>query len=223
MTFSIDHTHASPNHSSRLGADIDMLVLHATAGNYASALHELCDPKPNKPDKRVSAHYLVAKNGHIDQLVDDGRAAWHAGVSSWLGRDSLEIQQHSIGIEIVNDNDGRDPYPQIQLDALTWLCTDLITRYLIPRQFVVRHLDIAPGRKTDPAGLLWPAYRDSLYTVQRYRAITCAPIFQDRKPDAVLAGSVGAGQVEAVDDITSGWVHLSSGWGFSPLSCWVPV
>lgn len=57
----------------------------------------------------------------------------------------------------------------------------------------------------------------------RYRAVTCAAVFQDRKPDAILAGSIGAGIIEEVDDITGGWIHLHSGLGFSPLSCWVRV
>jgi N-acetyl-anhydromuramyl-L-alanine amidase AmpD len=220
---SIDHSIESKNSSSREGADISMIVLHATAGSYASALKELCDPKPKKPDDRVSAHYLIAKTGHTAQLVPDARAAWHAGVSSWMGMGSKEIQYQSLGIELVNLNTGRDPYPLVQLDAASALCRDLIGKYQITRLMVVRHMDIAPGRKTDPAGLPWPMFRDNLYAVQRYRAVTCAPIFQDRRPDAPLAGAAFVGQVEAVDDITAGWLHLSSGLGFSPISCWQAV
>lgn len=56
--------------------------------------------------------------------------------------------------------------------------------------------------------------------LQSYRATTCAPVFQDRRPDAPLAMSATAGTVETMDDLTNGWLHLSSGAGFSPLSCW---
>lgn len=159
MALSIDHSHSSPNHSSRAGADIDMLVLHATVGSYASSLAWLTNPA-----SQVSTHYLISKSGHIAQLVDDSEAAWHAGKSTWLHRDSDDIRNASIGIELENLNDGRDPYPAAQLDACRALCRGLIAKYFIVRMMVVRHLDIAPSRKSDPAGLPWPAFRDSLYT-----------------------------------------------------------
>ena len=56
--------------------------------------------------------------------------------------------------------------------------------------------------------------------LRSYRAITCAPVFQDRRPDAPLALTIAAGVEEPVDDVTNGWIHLYSGAGFSPLSCW---
>lgn len=157
--------HPSPNHSSRGGARITLLAWHATAGSYASALRELCDPKPDRPDDRVSAHYLIAKTGHIVQLVPDSLAAWHAGASHWLGMDSVQIQHCSLGIELENANDGHDPYPPTQLASAHWLGQSLIARYNIERADVVRHRDIAPGRKFDPMppAFLWPLFADSLY------------------------------------------------------------
>ncbi len=53
-----------------------------------------------------------------------------------------------------------------------------------------------------------------------YRAKTCAPVFEDRRPDAPLALTVSAGQVEVMDDLTGGWLHLENEAGFSPVSCW---
>lgn len=163
MTYSIDTSITSPNHSSRNGARIVMLVWHATAGSFASALRELCDPKPSHPDDRVSAHYLISKFGVIRQLVPDNRAAWHAGASAWMGMTKYAIQCSSLGIELENANDGRDPYPPAQIGAAHWLGQTLVARYNIERADVVRHLDIAPRRKTDPAGLPWPLFADSLY------------------------------------------------------------
>ncbi len=66
----IDTTFTSPNHSSREGKPITMLVLHATAGSARSALAWLTNPAA-----RVSAHYLIDKRGHIYQLVADRMAA----------------------------------------------------------------------------------------------------------------------------------------------------
>ena len=217
----IDTSHPSPNHGPRVGADISMIVLHATVGSYASSLSWLTNPKSG-----VSTHYLIRKDGYVAQLVPDDRAAWHAGASKWFDLDSTDIQRQSIGVELENRNDGRDPYPPAQLIAATLLGRGLVERYQIVRDMVTRHLDIAipRGRKTDPAGFPWTQWRDGLYTAGvPYRAIACAPVFQDRRPDSPLALTISAGQVEEVDDVTNGWVHLRSGVGFSPASCWEVV
>lgn len=215
----IDTTPASPNHSSRDGALIRMITMHATVGSYASSLAWLCNPA-----SKASAHYLIRKDGYINQLIDVRDAAWHAGKSAWRGLDSLEIMQCSIGIELENQNTGHDPYPVPQLDAAIWLCKNLIARYAIVPDMVVTHAQIATpkGRKTDPKGFPWAVFEAALYpsVTRYYRAITCAPVFQDRRPDAPLALAVTAGAVELIDDVTAGWVHLESDAGFSPLSCW---
>lgn len=148
----------SPNNSSRNGRAISMLVLHATAGRSASDIHELTDN--NRPLKdRVSAHYYVLKNGVIFRLVDEDRAAWHAGISSWGNKNSEDIQLESIGIEMENLNNGIDPYPKEQMDAVVALSADIVSRYKITDQNVVRHMDIAPKRKTDPAGFDWSSFK----------------------------------------------------------------
>lgn len=150
----------SPNFSSRSGAKISLIVLHATVGSFASSIDWLCNPA-----SRASINYLIDRNGTIYQLVPDSEAAWHAGRSAHHGMDSGAIQHASIGIELVNKNSGHDPYPLAQLESCRLLCRDRIARYAIARGDVVRHLDIAvpKGRKTDPAGLPWPAFADSLY------------------------------------------------------------
>ncbi len=144
----IDRTHQSPNYSSRHDAIISMIVLHATVGSGPSALAWLTNPA-----SRVSTHYLIYKTGYVYQLIDDANAAWHAGVSSWRGLDSAQIQACSIGIEFENDNSGHDPYPQAQLDAALAVCRPLVARYHIEASMVVRHLDIAllPHRAVSPA------------------------------------------------------------------------
>lgn len=150
----------SPNHSPRYGHAISMLVIHATVGSYDSALGWMTNPA-----SRVSSHYLIRKDGHIAQLVQDENAAWHAGRAAWHG--VTDINAVSLGIELENANDGRDPYPPQQLAAAHWLCQTKVARYNIERADVVRHLDIAvpKGRKTDPAppAFPWPAFADSLY------------------------------------------------------------
>ena len=109
--------HPSPNHDSREGQMIDMLVLHYTGmQNLEAAVARLTDP-----DAKVSAHYLVTELGDVIKLVDEGERAWHAGVSSWRGE--TNINARSIGVEI--ENPGHDvgyrPFPDIQMDVLAQL------------------------------------------------------------------------------------------------------
>lgn len=154
----IDLSVRSPNHSPRGSHQITMLVIHATAGSARGALAWLTSPW-----SRVSAHYLITKGGHIYQLVPDERAAWHAGRASWQGETA--INELSIGIELENANDGRDPYPPEQIDALLALATEKVEKYHIAPQMVVRHRDIAvpKGRKTDPAGFAWAEFVGRLF------------------------------------------------------------
>jgi N-acetylmuramoyl-L-alanine amidase len=132
----------SPNFNARKP---QLIVLHHTSiGNAAAALRVLRTRNSEGP---VSAHYLVEENGHIDQLVDEADRAWHAGAARW--GDMTDINSSSIGIEI--DNDGVSAFTQPQIQALINLLGDLTTRLGIPRQAVVGHGDIAPGRKNDPS------------------------------------------------------------------------
>lgn len=218
--YTIDATTPSKNYSSREGSAITMLVIHATAGSFASALQELRDPKPQAPGKRVSAHYLISKTGHIAQLVPDAQAAWHAGVSSWRG--VTNINACSIGIELENANTGADPYPPIQIDALIWLSRILVAQYAIVQEMVVRHLDIAPKRKTDPAGFPWLVFMNSLFpppavlhTVTAGKAGAIAQ--EDRRPGALAARYYTPGTPIVCDDLTTSYWHVADGSGFIPV------
>jgi len=154
----IDSSRRSANRSPRGSTIIEMIVLHATVGSAKSALDWLTSPA-----SKVSTHYLIDNAGKVYQLVADDQVAWHAGRSSWHG--VTKVNECSLGIELENANDGRDPYPAVQLEQCRLLCLDKIARYHIARGDVVRHLDIATprGRKTDPAAFPWPAFADALY------------------------------------------------------------
>lgn len=140
---------------------IRFLIIHYTALDDRNSLKTLTEDQ-------VSAHYLVPKlpelkqnKALILQLVDEKRRAWHAGVSSWNGRTSLN--DTSIGIEIVNQGYTDNmlghrtwyPYSATQIDAVAALAKDIIYRYQITPDNVLGHSDIAPGRKQDP-GKLFP-------------------------------------------------------------------
>lgn len=93
---------------------------------------------------RVSAHFLVRRDGELIQFVPCARRAWHAGASIWRGRENCN--DFSIGIEL----EGCDtkPFEDAQYLTLDRLVAGL--RRCYPIGAVVGHSDIAPGRKTDP-------------------------------------------------------------------------
>ncbi|MBN1659464.1 MAG: N-acetylmuramoyl-L-alanine amidase [Anaerolineae bacterium] len=127
------------------GVAIDAVVLHATAGSLSGTLAWFANP-----DSGVSAHYVVAKNGYVYQMVEESQRAHHAGASRYQGRENWNA--FSVGIEIVNLNDGRDPYPADQFEATVKLVAYLVDKYQIPSQWIVTHADISTVGKTDPRG-----------------------------------------------------------------------
>lgn len=223
MTLTIDATsYRSPNHSDRLGADVDMLVLHTGEGTKASDLATLLNNRvPMK--NRVSSHYYVDREGHVYELVDPMYAAWHAGASSWLGRGSTSIRDHSIGVE--TEHKRGQNWPLVQLVALEQLCVVLIERYEIPQRMVVAHRWIAPGRKPDPSD--WDddelhEFIAGLYAGRNRlgsRRVLGLPVYQRQVGTGPIAGYLRAGDVIEIDQTypADGTAHLKSGLGFVRL------
>ncbi len=146
----------SPNFLSAKSRKITCVIIHATAtSGIESPKAWLCNP-----DSKVSAHYLVDRDGKIYHLVRESNIAWHAGESEWRGVHG--VNHISVGIELVNSNDGRMPYTEEQLAACASLVRPICKDYEIGIEDVVGHLDIAPGRKTDPAAFPWDEFRTLL-------------------------------------------------------------
>ncbi len=142
----------SPNFGPRPGdAVIDTIVLHHTAGPTL----EGCVKWFRTKDSQVSAHFTVGKDGSIVQHVSTFSRAWHAGVSKdFRGKENLN--NFSIGIEMVNVGDGKDPWTQEQVDVVYFLCAHLKKRF--PSfKFITSHEYIAEpqGRKNDPKNFPW--------------------------------------------------------------------
>lgn len=184
----IDRTYTAQAQDSR----VLFLVLHFTNEDFGRSLRVLTQGP-------VSSHYLVAEDGTIYELVDEGRRAWHAGVSSWRG--NTQLNASSIGIEIVNmglQGPVEDPasfaeYPKAQIDAVLELCKDIVRRHGIRPERVVGHSDIAPQRKVDPgprfpwrrfaeAGLVvWPKAETVAARLAEFeRALPSVEWFQQR-------------------------------------------
>ncbi len=95
---------------------------------------------------RVSAHFLIHRDGELVQFVSTEDRAWHAGRSVWRGRENCN--DFSIGIEL--EGSDSQAFTDAQYGQLALLCRLLMRHYSIEPNAVVGHSDIAPGRKTDP-------------------------------------------------------------------------
>jgi len=93
---------------------------------------------------RVSAHFLIRRDGAVLQFVSTELRAWHAGESNWRGR--ARCNDFSIGIELEGSDD--TAFEDVQYVALAALVRALRARYSIAD--IVGHADVAPDRKTDP-------------------------------------------------------------------------
>ncbi len=162
---------ASPNHDQRPPrSEIELLVIHSIslppdqfggpeiARFFTNRLDTAAHPYfVQLQGVKVSAHFLVRRDGEVVQFVPCRRRAWHAGVSSWQGR--TRCNDFSIGIEL----EGSDyvPFTEWQYAALARLTRRLLRAY--PIRHIAGHSDIAPERKTDPGPFFeWGRYRNAL-------------------------------------------------------------
>ena len=98
----------------------------------------------------VSSHFVVRRGGACEQFVSCDERAWHAGISSWRGRENCN--DYSIGIEL--EGLEGEPFEKAQYDTLGRLMRAIGNRY--PIDGVAGHEHVAPGRKADPgAGFDW--------------------------------------------------------------------
>ena len=96
---------------------------------------------------KVSSHILVKRTGEIIQFVPFNKRAWHAGVSTYKGKDNCN--DFSIGIELEGSED--DIFEDIQYEKLSQITNILLQEYTgIKKEDIKGHSDIASGRKTDP-------------------------------------------------------------------------
>lgn len=161
----------SPNCDERpSGTRIELIVIHNISlppGEFGGPgiidlFTNRLDPRAHPyyatiADLRVSAHFLVRRDGEVIQFVPCGSRAWHAGASNWRGRG--RCNDFSIGIEVEGDDDA--PFEHAQYEALVELTRALQARY--PIADIVGHSDIASGRKTDPGPHFdWGRYRERL-------------------------------------------------------------
>ena len=161
----------SPNCDDRPpGVEPDLIVVHGISlppgefgGPWIDRLFTNALPADGHPyfamvaGQRVSSHLLIRRSGEVVQYVPFQRRAWHAGVSSWAGRE--RCNDYSIGIEL--EGADHSPYDSTQYAMLARVIAVLCRSYphLTPDR-IVGHSDVAPGRKSDPGPSFdWPRLR----------------------------------------------------------------
>lgn len=155
---------------------IDMVVIHSTGG-------PTCDDITGKPiwvgagkldenmrqieaDPKLGIHYMIDRDGTVRSSVPEDQVGYHV----------FHYSEHSIAIELINEGDGHDPFPQPQLDALVKLLRDIVQRRGISRDGIKRHSDLDHGmmpcdptqrRKVDPgAAFPYEAVLDQVFATE---------------------------------------------------------
>ena len=135
--------------------NIEAIIVHSTYNISGGDKYDVDKILSQFTRYKVSAHYLIARNGVIYRLVKEKNISFHAG-KSCLPDGNKNVNSHSIGIEVVTSKDSLDAPTVKQIDALVALVKDIKSRYKI--KYVLRHSDIAPGRKTDPWNMNWEEF-----------------------------------------------------------------
>lgn len=148
---------ASPNVDKRPADEVSLIVIHNISlppeQFGGDGIIELFTNQLN-PDEhpyyaqiymqKVSAHFLIRRDGELIQFVSCLHRAWHAGLSNWQGRE--RCNDFSIGIEL--EGSDFETFEEAQYVTLNALIQCLKKSY--PIQSVTGHSNIAPDRKTDP-------------------------------------------------------------------------
>lgn len=148
----------SPNFAERpKDMAVDLIVLHnislppfcygtgAVEDLFANQIQAADNPFFGQlTDLRVSSHFFIPRTGQVVQCVSADNMAYHAGVSSFQGREACN--RFSIGIEL--EGCDFEPFDTAQYAALNRLIDALCLAY--PISAITGHQDIAPARKTDP-------------------------------------------------------------------------
>lgn len=146
----------------------NFIIIHHTAQDSLQKTLRTFTSKKTK----VSAHYVISRDGKVVHMLNDYLRAWHAGNSSW-GKDT-DLNSVSLGIEL--DNNGFEPFSDVQINSLLALLTKLKKDYSIPTQNIIGHSDIAPARKVDPSAFFpWKLLALNGFGLWPDEELPCAP------------------------------------------------
>lgn len=126
---------------------VELVVIHSTGG-------PTCDEGSGRPiwvgagtmadnlrrieaHPRLGIHYMIDRDGTRAASVPENQIAHHV----------FRHSARSIAVELINDGDGRDPFPEAQIASLVSLLREIRTRHpALDRDGVKRHSDLDLGR-----------------------------------------------------------------------------
>lgn len=208
----------------RAGQKPVAIVVHGTGGRDSRATLQHGD------GRGVSVHALITKMGLIYEMVPDARGANHAGASSSMftvnGKTYRggQVNKATLGVELENLQDGRDPYTDQQLSALGWwIAQKRAAHGPLP---VLRHADLDPTRRRDPYLLStqeieqWTRpYMPPPPPITKLYRVKHIMISQRQEGGEPYAGELLPGEEVTVDKwYTNGLVHLQDSRGFVALA-----
>jgi N-acetyl-anhydromuramyl-L-alanine amidase AmpD len=117
------------------------IILHHTAGTYAGSVSWCLNPTA-----KVSYHCIVNTNGERTVLVPDNVRAWHAGVSTFQGRNNCN--EFMLGIAVSGNTAQRELTAQEVQSVAEW-CVRKMRAYNFGIDRITTHRHVAPNRKTD--------------------------------------------------------------------------
>ena len=132
---------------------VNAIIVHSTFNNSGGEKYDIDLIIKQFSRYGVSAHYVIGRDASIYSLVNEKNVAFHAGKSQ-LPNGQTNLNSCTIGIELMTSFDEAPTEPQI--NALTLLVNDIKARNKI--EYVLRHSDIAPERKTDPWNMDWEGF-----------------------------------------------------------------
>ncbi|WP_416979566.1 N-acetylmuramoyl-L-alanine amidase [Streptomyces sp. T028] len=118
---------------------VDMVVVHVTQGDLASAVEAFEDP-----GHRAAAHYIVGQDGSVTQMIRELDVAYHAGNRAY--------NERSVGIEHEGFVDRPEDFTDAMYEASARLTAGICERYGIPvdREHIIGHVEVPGTDHTDP-------------------------------------------------------------------------
>jgi N-acetyl-anhydromuramyl-L-alanine amidase AmpD len=132
---------ATPNVTPRKKILPTHILLHHTSGAYAGSVSWCMEPK-----SRVSYHCIVSNTGKRTTLAEPTMRTWHAGISEWKGRKNCN--DFCVGVAFEGDTYLQPPSEDALMSAAEYL-EPIMSQFDIPVRNIIRHADVAPGRKND--------------------------------------------------------------------------
>jgi N-acetyl-anhydromuramyl-L-alanine amidase AmpD len=201
----------------RAGQAIVAIVAHGTGGRDSR------DTLQHGDGRKVSVHVLITKAGQIYRIVTDERGANHAGAATSTftlhGKTytGAGVNRATLGFELENLQDGRDPYPDAQLLAMGWQIDQWRAAHgALP---ILRHAELDPTRRRDPYQLsmndmeLWAAKAAQLpVPVVQHYTVRGLPVYQQQALTGPVVGYLATGEAIDVDMLyPNGAGHVSGG------------